>query len=182
MLVKADDAQIVRSVLDGDAAAFGELLGRYERPVYNAALRMLGNREDAADVCQTVFLRAWENLADFDPERRFYSWIYRIAIHESLRALERRRAHDEVPDDAPSREPGPETRLSDLELAGIVQRALLAMTPEYRAVIVMRHFLDSSYREMAEALGLPEKTVKSRLFTARQRLKVELEAGGVLRP
>jgi RNA polymerase sigma-70 factor (ECF subfamily) len=179
--VKAD-TDLVRSCLEGDAKAFGELLDRYERPVFNAALRMLGNRDDAADVTQTVFLRAWESLATYDPERRFYSWIYRIAINESLRAVERRRPHDELPNGAVSHDPGPDARLSDARLADTIQKALLVMTPDYRAVIVMRHFLDASYQEMADALGVPEKTVKSRLFTARRRLRELLEAEGVLKP
>jgi len=177
--VKAD-ADLVRACLDRDPTAFGGLLERYERPVFTAAIRMLGNREDAADVCQTVFLRAWENLASYDPERPFYSWIYRIAIHESLRALDRRRSHDELPDDAASPEPGPGERLSGRELSDVLERALSHLSDEYRTVIVMRHFLDSSYKDMAEALGVPEKTVKSRLFTARQRLRALLEAEGIL--
>lgn len=178
--MKAEDAELVRACLGGDVEAFGGLVERYERPVFNAALRMLGNREDAADVSQTVFLRAWEKLATYDPERRFYSWIYRIAIHETLRALDRRRVHDEVPADTPSLERDAGERVADLELAVVVQEALLLMSANDRAVIVMRHFLDASYREMADALGVPEKTVKSRLFTARMRLRGLLEAKGVL--
>lgn len=175
------DADLVRSSLDGDAAAFGELLDRYERPVFNAAFRMLGNREDAADVCQTVFLRAWESLASYDPERRFYSWIYRIAIHESLRVLERRRPQDDLTDVAASRDVAPDALVERADLARTVQEALDVMTTDYRTVIVMRHFLDASYQEIAEALQVPEKTVKSRLFTARQRLRTLLEAEGILR-
>lgn len=176
------DADLVRSCLEGDEAAFGELLDRYERQVFNAAFRMLGNREDAADVCQTTFLRAWESLESFDPERRFYSWIYRIAIRESLRALERRRSVEEIPETAESPDPGPEARAADEQRSRVVQQALDAMTADYRAVIVLRHFLDATYQEMAEALEIPEKTVKSRLFTARQQLRALLEAQGIPRP
>ena len=174
------DADLVRESLGGDGRAFGELLARYERPVFNAAYRMLGNRDDAADVSQTTFLRAWENLASYDPERRFYSWIYRIALNESLRALERRRPVDVGPPPDRSDEPTAALRLVGAETAKTIQKVLDAMTPEYRAVIVLRHFLDANYQEMAEALGIPEKTVKSRLFTARQRLRVLLEAEGIL--
>jgi len=177
-----DDAELVRRCGGGDRKAFEALVVRYQRPVYNAALRMLRNPDDARDVTQTVFLRAYEHLADYDPSYRFYSWIYRIALNESINQLKGRKRLAPVPEDEPSDGPGPE-QLVDAELSGrTIQAALMTLTDDYRAVIVLRHFLDCSYEDMAEVLQLPEKTVKSRLFSARQRLKDALQQHGLVQP
>ncbi len=175
-----DDASLVRECVGGNPSAFEELLTRYERPVYNVALRIVGHREEARDVTQTVFLRAWEHLDAYDPRYRFFSWLYRIAVNESLDAAARRRPGDSpLVDTRPALERGPDGRLADAESAAAVRRAIAALPPDARAVLVLRHYLECGYREMAEILGIPEKTVKSRLFTARERLRQALAAGGV---
>lgn len=178
--MKADDADLVRACLAGTTAAFGDLVERYERPIFNVAFRILGDRQAAEDVAQTVFLKAWENLRGYDPKYRFYSWIYRIAINESVNHLKARRAEDPIPGDAVWNGPGPDALTEGADLARAVQRALSGLKPEHRAVIVLRHFAGCSYRDMAETLGIPEKTVKSRLFTARQLLKDLLTAKGIV--
>ena len=86
-----NDGELVRRCYERDRRAFEKLVVRYERPVFNAALRMLHDREEARDVAQTVFLKVYEHLADYDPSHRFYSWIYRIALNESINTLHRRR-------------------------------------------------------------------------------------------
>ena len=177
-----DDAELVRRCGQGDRRAFEKLVLRYQRPVYNAALRMLRHPDDACDVVQTVFLKAYEHLADFDPRYRFYSWIYRIALNESINQLSGRRRTGPVPEDAPSDGPGPDESLDSLQAARHVQAALVTLPEQYRAVIVLRHFLDCSYTDMAEILELPEKTVKSRLFSARQLLRSALQHPGAERP
>jgi RNA polymerase sigma-70 factor (ECF subfamily) len=177
-----DDTELVRRCVRGDRRAFERLVLKYQKPVYNAALRMLHHPEDARDVAQTVFLKAYEHLADFDPTHRFYSWIYRIALNESINQLNGRKRVVPVPEDEPADGPGPEQVL-DAELSGRrIQVALMTLTGEYRAVIVLRHFLDCSYEEMAEVLQLPEKTVKSRLYSARQLLKDALQQTGMPPP
>ncbi len=172
------DQALVERCRHGDRAAFTKLVIRYQSPLYNAAYRVLGNAEDASDIAQVVFLRVAERLDDYDPQYRFFSWIYRIAINESLNLL-RRSAREEPLDDEldpPDAESaGPEWRAAEAEVARRVQKALMKMKGEDRAVLTLRHFSDCSYREIGDILELEEKTVKWRLFEARQRLRVLLK-------
>jgi RNA polymerase sigma-70 factor, ECF subfamily len=165
----AEDAALVARSLDGDTAAFEVLVERYQRVLYTVAYRMLGNPDDARDAIQTVFVKAYERLATFDASHRFFSWIYRIAINECLNLIRDRRPEEELtPAFAAAGRPF-EAAASHQRRAQ-VQAALLQLSPDYRAVIVLRHFAGLSYDEMAAALGVPAKTIKSRLHTARQRL------------
>lgn len=162
----------------GDRRAFEELVGRYDRVIYTLALRMVGNVEDARDLAQGVFVKAYRGLGSFDPKRRFFSWIFRIAVHQCLnhRRTSGRTTAMETEPEAP--DPGPE-RLAELhEMEAGVQRALERLSEGDRLVIVMRHFMDCTYQDIGDALHVPVKTVKSRLFSARQRLRAELEKGG----
>lgn len=179
MVVEPEDTVLVRRCLGGDRSAFGTLVERYQKPIFNVAWRMLGDREEAADISQTVFVRAFEKLRGYDPRYRFYSWIYRIAIHESIDAVKRRQRNDPIDERRPEPGPGPEEALGADELSRSIQRALMSIGPNHRSVLILRHFLDCSYRDMGEILGVPEKTVKSRLFTARQQLRARLERLGV---
>jgi RNA polymerase sigma-70 factor (ECF subfamily) len=165
----AEDAALVARTLEGDAGAFEALVKRYERVLYTVAFRMLGNQDDARDATQTTFVRAYERLATFNPDHRFFSWIYRIVMNECLNLLRARRPEEELtPAFAAAGNPF-ETAASQ-ERRAQVQAALLRLSPDHRAVVVLRHFAGLSYDEMAAALGVPSKTVKSRLHTARQRL------------
>lgn len=174
------DWLLVERCRQGDRRAFEALVGRYERPVYNAALRMLGNPEDAGDVAQTAFLKAFEHIADYDPRHRFYSWIYRIALNESINVFGRRSRHEPITGDELDERRGAEDEVDNQQLGVRVQVALMTIKPEYRAVIVLRHFLELSYHDIGHTLDLPEKTVRSRLFTARQLLKEVLGKMGIL--
>lgn len=174
------DGELVKRCRDGDRRAFSTLVTRYQRPVYNAALRMLRNDEDARDVAQTTFLKAFEHLADYDPTYKFYSWIYRIALNESINALHRRKPLEPVGVDEVDGNPGPEDLVGREQLGQSIEAALMTLKPEHRSVIVLKHFLDCSYEDIADVLALPEKTVKSRLFAARQLLKDALKDTGAL--
>ena len=164
-----DDATLIRRVLDGETAAFEVLVERYQRVLYTVALRMLGNRDDAKDATQTAFVRAYERLASFDEQYKFFSWIYRILMNECLNLLRGRRPEDEL-SPALATAGGPYEAAVSSERRTQIQAALLQLTPDHRAVIVLRHFAGLSYDEVGDALGVPSKTVKSRLHTARQRL------------
>jgi RNA polymerase sigma-70 factor (ECF subfamily) len=174
------DGLLVQRCRGGDRRAFETLVDRYHKPVFNAALRMLRNPEDARDVAQTVFLKVFEHLADYDPKYRFYSWIYRIALNESINVLDRRHRHEPIVGDEVDDRRGAEDEVGSMQTGVRVQRALMSIKPEYRSVIVLKHFLDLSYDDIGQVLGLPEKTVKSRLFTARQLLKDALQETGTL--
>ena len=168
-----NDQALLERYRNGDRAAFTELVVRYQRPLYNAAFWVLRSVEDANDVTQIVFLKVTEQLDDYDPQYKFFSWIYRIAVNESLN-LQRSRGHeDELDDDAEFEGPQsatPEHRLSQAERARRLQDALIHMTTTDRTVLTMRHFSECSYLEIAQVLEIDEKTVKSRLFDARKRL------------
>jgi RNA polymerase sigma-70 factor (ECF subfamily) len=151
---------------------------RYQRPIYNAAYRVLGREEDAADVTQTVFLKVAEHLRDFDPSHRFFSWIYRIAVNEALTLLRRAGRDEPMAEDAEFEAPAahqPERQVAEAQAARRIQKVLMGMRPADRAVIALRHFAECSYEEIAHILDIDVKTVKSRLFEARSRMRVLLE-------
>ncbi len=168
--------------LGGDGGAYGQLIDRYQRVLFNVSLRMVGNREDALDITQTVFLKAYENLGRFDRRHKFFSWVYRIMINETLNHLSRTRRTEPLDESFQSGALGPDEECSQNRLRESIQAALLELSPDYRQVIVLRHFGQLSYEEMSEALEVPEKTVKSRLHTARQLLGGIFSKHGVVLP
>jgi RNA polymerase sigma-70 factor (ECF subfamily) len=171
------DRALVGRCLAGDPRAAGELVDCYQRRLYNVALRMLGNVQDAEDVTQTVFGNAFESLGTYDPKYRFFSWIYRMTVNESLNTLKRRKRTVTLDDELGIAAPGI-TADGAVEAEDRVGRALRVLSPDDRAVVVLRHFLSFSYEEIAEVLEVPAKTVKSRLFTARDRLRIALNGQG----
>lgn len=175
------DAARVRDCLAGDPQAFAALVERYEKPVFNVAVRMLRNPEDARDVAQTVFLKAYQNLSSYDPQFKFYSWIYRMAINESLNILRLRgRSAGPVDEQLAADDAGPTELLATDQLRGAVLDAVQKLDPEHRAVIVLKYFVDRSYEDMGQILGIEAGTVKSRLYEARQQLKEQLALRGAL--
>ena len=175
-----DDKDLVRRCLSGDMKAFETLLVRYQKPVFNVALRVLSNTADAADVTQAAFLKAYEKLNSYDHHYKFFSWLYRIAINTSLNFLEQKKRSDLLGDEDVSEGNRLEEELNAAERVEKLEDAILNLSVEYRVVIVLRHFHDLSYEEMGMILDLPEKTVKSRLFTARQILKDLLTKSGLM--
>lgn len=169
-----DDAAAVKRCLNGESAAFEALVTRYQQVMFNVALRMLGNYEDARDATQNTFVKAFEKLRTYDPERRFFSWIYRILMNECLN-LRRRPATELLGDtEATLADRSDADAVEVAERKRDVKHAILSLSPAYREVIVLRHFAALSYDEMSEAIGVPAKTVKSRLHSARQQLASEL--------
>ena len=170
----AEDGAAVKRCLNGEPAAFEVLVGRYQQIMFNVALRMLGNYEDARDAAQNTFVKAYEKLGTYDPERRFFSWIYRILMNECLN-LRRRPATEQLADTGAAVADSSEVDVVEAaERKRDVRQAILSLSPAYREVIVLRHFAALSYEQMSEAIGVPTKTVKSRLHTARQQLAGEL--------
>ena len=164
-----DDLALVRQSLAGQTEAFGVLVTRYQKVMYTVALRMLGNAEDARDATQDAFVKAYQHLSTFDSRYRFYSWMYRILMNECLNVNRDRRLQEPLDADAPGASNPFEAALA-AERSVQINMALEQLTPEYRAVVVLRHFAGQSYGEIAEALSIPEKTVKSRLYSARKQL------------
>ena len=169
---KAPDHEYVERCLRGDLEAFGTLVDRYQRPVFRAVWNMVGDYEDAREITQQVFLKSFEHLAGFDRERKFFSWIYRIAMNESINHVKARRPFvpiDDVPPELLQHQSG-----EDASRDRAVRQSVAALKEDFRAVIVLRHFLGHSYEEVAEVLQLPVKTVRSRLFEARKALRSAL--------
>lgn len=169
-----DDRALVERYRTGDREAFTALMLRYQRPIYNAAFWVLRKHEDANDISQIVFLKVAEHADEYDPQYKFFSWIYRIAVNESLNLLRRKGREEELDEDIDipgADSAGPEQRVGAAEMARRVRSSLMAMATHDRLVLTLRHFSECSYEEMAQILEVDEKTVKSRLFEARRRLR-----------
>lgn len=162
---------LVDACLNGDTTAFDALVEKYRGPLYSAAYRITGSRDDALEATQSAFVKAYENLGRFQPRFKFFSWIYRIGINESLNLTRRRVRTAEIPLDLPDTAVSPETAASQAETSRALRRALQRLSDDHRVAIVLRHLQGLSYLEIAETLDIPVKTVKSRLFEARRRLR-----------
>ena len=175
---------LVQRTLAGDEQAFGELVHRFERDVFNLAYRMLNERTAAEDAAQEAFLRAYANLERYDPARSFKTWILSITSNHCIDRLRRRRLvwlslEDEplMPHPALTSDiPGPEEAALTNERNLLVQGLLDDLNPEYRLAVVLRYWYDLSYAEIAQMLDTTESAVKSRLFRARQALAENLDA------
>ncbi|HEY7209488.1 MAG TPA: RNA polymerase sigma factor [Bryobacteraceae bacterium] len=182
-----DESALVARAKAGDAAAFSELVEHYDRRVFRMAKQITQNDDDAEDVLQEAFLKAYTHLDDFQGNSKFYTWIVRIAVNEALMKLRKRRADRSVPLDEPidtgedevAREiavwdDNPEDVYSREELTEILDEAVQSLKPAYRTVFVLRDIEELSIEETAEALGLSISAVKSRLLRARLQLREKL--------
>jgi RNA polymerase sigma-70 factor (ECF subfamily) len=182
-----DEADLVAKAKAGDADAFTDLVNQYERRVFRMAKQITQNDEDAEDVLQETFLKAYSHLDDFQGNSKFYTWLVRIAVNEALMKLRKRRSDKTVPLDEPidtgedvvAREvavwaDNPEQRYSREEMADILEEAVQSLKPAYRTVFVLRDIEEMSIEETAEALGLSISAVKSRLLRARLQLREKL--------
>lgn len=180
----APEEALVRRVLAGDRAAFETLVSRYHRIVFAIAFRMTGNRAEAEDVSQEVFLRLYRGLRQFDPSLPFAPWVRRIAGNAALnhlrrRSLERRHAapesdQGEMPD-LPDAAADPEERAARAEEAGRLERALAILPENQRLAVTLKYVEGLTAEEIADAMGAPRNTVKTWLLRARERLREELK-------
>ncbi len=169
-----EDQAALAALRGGDKSAFIELVERYQRPVYNAAYTILRRSDEASDVTQTAFLRVIERLDDYDPQYRFYSWLYRIAINEALDVLRRHGREDPLDDTVDIPDPenrDPQALLERAQQGEQLRACLMRLPTGDRTVLTLRHFAELSYEEIAVVLEVDEATVKSRLFEARKRLR-----------
>jgi RNA polymerase sigma-70 factor, ECF subfamily len=174
------DAALVRECLAGDSRAFDTLVRKYQKPLYNLALRMVRDRDDAMDIVQGVFVKVYQKLGSYDERHGFFSWVYRITINDSINFANRSKRSEEYRSvESVTLLPTQEAARNAAVLSQEIEAAIATLKPDHRMVIVLKHFHDFSYQKMADVLGIPEKTVKSRLFSARQQLKEILTARGV---
>jgi len=182
-----DEAGLVAKAKAGDSSAFSELVEHYQRRVFRMAKQITQNEEDAEDVLQETFLKAYSHLEDFQGNSKFYTWLVRIAVNEALMKLRKRRSDKTVPLDDPIDtgedvvvreiavwEDDPEQRYSREELGAILDDAIQSLKPAYRTVFVLRDIEELSIEETAEVLGLSISAVKSRLLRARLQLREKL--------
>jgi RNA polymerase sigma-70 factor, ECF subfamily len=184
-----DEAGLVAQARLGDSDAFNGLAERYQRNIFRLAQNITQNREDAEDVLQETFLKAYEHLPDFHGDSKFYTWIVRIAVNEALMKLRKRKwdktvwldepvdtGEDTVAREIAVWEDNPEQRYSKEELHDILDKAVNGLAPPYRTVFVLRDMEGLSTEETAEALELSVPAVKSRLLRARLQLRDKLTA------
>lgn len=177
---KDRELAVVADCQNGNKKAMDTLVRELQKPVYNTAYRMLGSADEAADVTQTTFLKVFENIDRFDPKYRLFSWTYRIAVNTALDQLKQRKRTKPL-EQAPESTLGlPQESAATSQLSAEVQSTLMELSDDQRSVIVLRYFSDCSYQDIGRILELPEKTVKSRLFTARKQMKHKLQEHGVL--
>lgn len=182
-----DEAAIVAQARLGDAKAFSELLRRYEGKIFRLALHITQNREDAEDVLQEAFLKAYEHLNQFQGQSKFYTWIVRIAVNQALMKLRKRKSdrsvslddtvdtgEDKVAREIAAWDENPEQQYTREEMNRILSTAIEGLAPIYRAVFVLRDVDGLSTEEAAEALDLSVPAVKSRLLRARLQLRDKL--------
>lgn len=173
------DRFLVKRCKRGDRRAMEQLLAHYEIPIYNAAIRILGDSNDAADATQATFLKVFTRLEQYKPEYSFFSWIYRIAINESIDQLKHKKKQQPLDGSETATSHGPEARAESDNLFREVQNELMKLKEEYRVVIMLRHFADCNYNQISEILQIPEKRVKSRLYSARQLMRASLSSRGI---
>jgi RNA polymerase sigma-70 factor (ECF subfamily) len=182
-----DESALVAKARDGDTSAYNELVNRYSTKIFRLAKHITQHEEDAEDVLQETFLKAFEHLGDFQGQSKFYTWIVRIAVNESLMKLRKRKSDRTVPLDEPLDtgedtvvreiavwDENPEQQYSRDELATILDEAVQSLRPVFRTVFVLRDIEELSTEETAEALGLSVPAVKSRLLRARLQLREKL--------
>jgi RNA polymerase sigma-70 factor (ECF subfamily) len=181
------DVALVERVRDGDISAYDTLVHKYERQVFRIAQNITQNREDAEDVMQDAFLKAYEKLDQFQGNSKFYTWLVRIAVNESLMRLRKRRSgkmvsidedveteEGSVPRDLADWAPDPEQNYSQSELKQILEKTIKGLPPGFRVVFALRDVDGLSTEETAEALNLSIPAVKSRLLRARLQLRERL--------
>jgi RNA polymerase sigma-70 factor (ECF subfamily) len=173
-----EDADLIRRATRGDVEAYNLLVSRWEKRVYNYLLRITGHREDALDLAQDVFLKAYQNLRKLDDPGRFAPWIYRIAHNEAYSMFRKRRPEVDIDEMAPESTQDSitvgGTSVFPIELSLAVTSALDRLNPDQREAVVLKIYQGFKFEEMAEILGCPVSTVKSRLYTALDLLKADL--------
>jgi RNA polymerase sigma-70 factor (ECF subfamily) len=173
-----EDADLIQQAARGGVEAYNLLVSRWEKRVYNYLLRITGNREDALDLAQDTFLKAYQNLRKLDDPGRFAPWLYRIAHNEAYSMFRKRRPETDVEEAKPEATGTGITvggsSVFPIELSLAVSSALGRLSPEQRESVVLKIYQGFKFEEMAEILSCPVSTIKSRLYTALELLKIEL--------
>jgi RNA polymerase sigma-70 factor (ECF subfamily) len=186
-VVREDEHLLVTAAKAGNTAAFEELVNRYERKIFRLTMNITRNHEDAEDAMQDAFMKAYSHLDRFQEDSRFYTWLVRIAANEALMRLRKRRPNqfsldepiesedDFVPQQIEDWGPSPEQRFAQTELRDILRGVIEELPPDFRIVFLLRDVEGLSTQDTAEAVGISEAAVKSRLLRARLKLRKKLD-------
>jgi len=169
MMVK-DDNELVLEVINGRSSSYGTLIERYQKTIFNIMLRLTGDYETARDLTQDVFVKAYEKLGSFNFRYRFFSWIYKLAINEAInynRKYSRKKSNENI--DAYIDKVA-ENVTENLQMNQLYAE-ISTLKIEYRVLVVLKYFCDFSYMEISEVTKVPERKVRSRLFSAREQLR-----------
>jgi RNA polymerase sigma-70 factor, ECF subfamily len=168
------EAELIDRCRQGDNQAFEELVIIYQKPIYNLALRITHSSALAEEVTQSTFVKVFEKLHTYKPGYSFFSWLYRIAMNEAINESRRSRRRSGLDESRLVAEATPSFELTDA-----VQEALMNLQPDDRALIVLRHFQNLGYQEIAVIMDRSDSRVKSQLFRARHSLKIILDRMGI---
>ena len=186
-VAREDEHLLVAAAKSGDITAFEELVNRYERKIFRLTMNITRNREDAEDAMQDAFMKAYSHLDKFHEDSRLYTWLVRIAANEALMRLRKRRPNqvsldepidgedDFIPQQIQDWGPSPEQRYAQTEMRDILRSVIEELSPDFRVVFVLRDVEGLSTGETAEAVGISEAAVKSRLLRARLKLRQKLD-------
>jgi RNA polymerase sigma-70 factor (ECF subfamily) len=170
----SEDIKLIEECLNGESRAFGQLVERYQKPLFNAALKIVNDWDTAKDVTQTVFIKAYEKLDTYNRQYKFFSWIYRMAVNEAINALRHQKSNVDLAECQLESGQNPEKQFKEMKTAERIDQALANLPIDYRMVTVFYYFANLAYDEISFVLGIPEKKVKSRLYSARQILAKSL--------
>jgi RNA polymerase sigma-70 factor (ECF subfamily) len=175
---EVEDRDLIEQARRGKVEAYNLLVSRWEKRIYNYLLRLVKNREDALDLAQDVFLKAYQNLRKLEDPGRFGPWLYRIAHNEAYSSLRKNRPETDLEDAKfePWIEPGPGRRMLPIEVSLAVERAMAVLSSDQREAVVLKVYEGFKFEEMADILGCPVSTAKSRLYTALDLLKGTLSS------
>jgi RNA polymerase sigma-70 factor (ECF subfamily) len=173
---EVEDRDLIAKARRGDVEAYNLLVSRWEKRVFNYLLRLVSNRDDAMDLSQDVFLKAYQHLPKLDDAARFAGWLFRIAHNEAFSLLRKRRPESELPAEPRMAERG--AGLLPIELSLAVESALGRLSEDQREAVLLKVYQGFKFEEMAEILNIPISTVKSRLYTALDLLKMTLAPAG----
>jgi RNA polymerase sigma-70 factor, ECF subfamily len=166
-----EDIRLVKECLAGSGRSYDKLVEKYYKVIFRLAVKLVRGFDDAEEITQIVFVKAYESLGSYSSKYKFFSWLYRITINESINHGKRLRNNEVISEELRSSNDSPDEMTEAIEMNNNIRDALMKLDIIYRVPVVLKHFEGYSYKELSEMLDIPEKTVKSRLFTGRQLLK-----------
>ena len=166
-----DDNVLVKECLKGNKKSFEEIVEKYYKTIFRLSFRITRDHDNAEEITQSAFVKAYEKLDSYNSRYKFFSWLYRITVNEAINFSKRERNYEEISERYSGTDREPDKIYEKIELKKKINEALMELDILYRLPVVLKHLFDYSYKELSYVLDVPEKTVKSRLFTGRQLLK-----------